>query len=49
MLFLEYDETTKTSNADLTQDRNDWSYSDTEKPACNDRLYNKIYYLWFIR
>ena len=22
---------------------------DTVKPVCNDRLYNKIYYLWFIQ
>ena len=21
---------------------------DTVKPVCNDHLYNKIYYLWFI-
>ena len=23
--------------------------SDTVKPVCNDHLYNKIYYLWFIQ
>ena len=22
---------------------------DTVKPVCNDHLYNKIYYLWFIQ
>ena len=21
---------------------------DTVKPVCNDHLYNKVYYLWFI-
>ena len=24
-------------------------YPDTVKPVCNDHLYNKIYYLWFIQ
>ena len=28
----------------------DFSYfDDTVKPVCNDHLYNKIYYLWFIQ
>ena len=25
------------------------SQTDTVKPVCNDHLYNKIYYLWFIQ
>ena len=24
-------------------------YNDTVEPVCNDHLYNKIYYLWFIQ
>ena len=24
-------------------------YLNTVKPVCNDHLYNKIYYLWFIQ
>ena len=27
----------------------DLSVLDTVKPVCNDHLYNKIYYLWFIQ
>ena len=26
-----------------------FSPNDTMKPICNDHLYNKIYYLWFIQ
>ena len=26
-----------------------WSIPDTVKPVCNDHIFNKIYYLWFIR
>ena len=25
------------------------SFTDTMKPVCNDHLYDKIYYLWFIQ
>ena len=25
------------------------TYQSTVKPVCNDHLYNKIYYLWFIQ
>ena len=26
-----------------------WIEQNTVKPVCNDHLYNKIYYLWFIQ
>ena len=26
-----------------------YSTGNTVKPVCNDHLYNKIYYLWFIQ
>ena len=26
-----------------------WAFIATVKPVCNDHLYNKIYYLWFIQ
>ena len=26
-----------------------FKHDGTVKPACNDHLYNKIYYLWFIQ
>ena len=26
-----------------------WIGLDTVKPVCNDHLYNKAYYLWFIQ
>ena len=29
--------------------KRNYRYRDTVKPICNDHLYNKIYYLWFIQ
>ena len=26
-----------------------YAYGVTVKPVCNDQLYNKIYFLWFIQ
>ena len=37
------------TNLDISSLKPQGIVSNTVKPVCNDRLYDKIYYLWFIR